>query len=304
MHNFIYSLKIRSTPFALYRKHLRTAALALMVSVVSLQAIAGDGEYAAVESYVASAAASTGWSQAEVAAIIGQAQMQPRILEIMNKPAEKSMTWQEYRTRIVSADRIAAGRDFMIQYADPLARAEATYGVPKNVIAAILGIETRYGEKRGNYRVLDSLVTLSFGYPRRAAFFQKELTAFLKLARAGHVDPYTIKGSYAGAIGWPQFMPTSILALATDFDGDGKIDLYNSPVDAIGSVANYFSKNGWRQEGPVLTRLAGAAGSNLTMAPGDDAEFYHTDHNYKVIKRYNHSDMYAIAVFELSQALR
>lgn len=256
------------------------------------------------EEYVAKAAAASGYSEQAIRALLRQAEVQPRIIELMNKPAEKAMTWNTYYTRVITQERIDAGREFMATYADTLAKAEATYGVPKEIISAIIGIETKYGAIKGNYRVLDSLSTLAFGYPRRAAFFQKELTAFLTLAKEGNVDPLTTKGSYAGALGWPQFMPSNVSKLATDFNGDGKIDLVNSPVDAIGSVAKYFSENGWKTGGPVSMALPSAEGSNLEMEGADGPVYFKTEDNFKAIKRYNKSNLYAMAVYLLSEQLR
>jgi membrane-bound lytic murein transglycosylase B len=281
----------------------RRTTLASCVLATCTSAFAAAPVAMSPEQYVAHAAAVTGWSPLDVQSLLQQAQLQPRILELMDKPAEKSMKWYEYRSRIVSTERAAAGIVFLDTYTAAFARAEVEYGVPRQIVAAIIGMESSYGTNRGKYRVLDSLGTLSFNYPRRAAFFQKELTAFLVLAKAGHVDPLTIQGSYAGAIGYPQFMPTNISKLATDFDDDGHIDLYNSPVDAIGSVAKYLRLNGWKAGQPVAAYLETSAGSNLQMEGRDGPEYMRVEHNFKVIKRYNQSDMYALAVFTLSQIL-
>lgn len=254
--------------------------------------------------YAKKAASTTGYTESELLQILNQAKPQLRIVELMDKPAEKALTWHQYHTRIVTTDRVSQGKQFMATYAVPLARAEATYGVPKEIIAAIIGLETRFGANKGNYRVLDSLSTLSFNYPRRAAFFQKELTAFLVLAKQGQVDPLALKGSYAGAIGWPQFMPSNISKLGADFDQDGRIDLYNSPVDAIGSVAKYFAASGWRTGQQVARPAASAKGSDLTLEGAQGPTYFHVEHNFKVILRYNRSNLYAMAVLSLSEYLR
>lgn len=254
--------------------------------------------------YARKAASATGYTESELLQILNQAKPQLRIVELMDKPAEKALTWHQYHTRIVTTDRVAQGKQFMYTHAQALAQAEAMYGVPKEIIAAIIGLETRFGANKGNYRVLDSLSTLSFSYPRRAAFFQKELTAFLVLAKQGQVDPLALKGSYAGAIGWPQFMPSNISKLGTDFDQDGRIDLYNSPVDAIGSVAKYFSASGWRTGQSVARPAATAKGSDLTLEGAIGPTYFHLDHNFKVILRYNRSNLYAMAVLSLSEYLR
>lgn len=288
--------RVASTP---WRRAILSFTL-LVCASVGAQAQTPDTP----EEYVARAARATGWTHDEVYSLLRQAEFQPRVLELMNKPAEKSLAWFEYRERIISAERIAAGKAFMETYAGPLARAEKTYGVPKHVIAGIIGLESRYGAIRGHFRVLDTLTTLSFHFPRRAAFFQKELTEFLVLAKSGSVDPLALKGSYAGAIGWPQFMPSNVSKLATDFDGDGIIDLYNSPVDAIGSVAKYFHDNGWKTGGPVVRKAPSEKASNMTLEGEDGPMYFKTEHNFKVIKRYNRSNLYAMAVHELSQKLK
>jgi membrane-bound lytic murein transglycosylase B len=293
----------RSRKNPLASKTLRLALLGIALAASPL-----SGAYAqapdAPEEYIARAAQATGWTQEEVYSILRQAELQPRILELMDKPAEKSMAWHEYQKRIVTDERVAAGKAFMRTYAEPLARAEATYGVPKQIIAGIIGLESRYGAIRGQYRVLDTLTTLSFHFPRRAAFFQKELTAFLVLAKSGTVDPLVLKGSYAGAIGWPQFMPSNVSKLATDFDGDGAIDLYNNPVDAIGSVAKYFNENGWKTGAPVVRPVSSAKYSNLELEGENGPLLFDAEHNFKVIKRYNRSNLYAMAVYELSRKLK
>jgi len=289
------------TFFARARRVLLAGVAALFVTGPSFAQ--DQGPSAALE-YISKAARTSGWTEAELMEILGQAQFQPRILELMEKPAERAMPWYVYEARIVDKERIAAGKEFMATHAKALARAQATSGVPKEIIAGIIGLETRYGTNRGSYRVLDSLATLSFHYPRRAAFFQKELTAFLTLARAGDVDLMSLKGSYAGAYGWPQFMPSNVAKLATDFDGDGKIDLYNSPTDAIGSVANYLKENGWKPGKTVVSKRKGSAGSNLELEGEDGPLYFKTEHNFKVIRRYNQSNLYAMAVYKLSQKLK
>lgn len=282
---------------------LRRAALCLALAICPFSASHAQTPDTPAD-YVAKAAQATGWTPEEVYSILRQAELQPRILELMDRPAEKAMAWHEYQTRIVSPERIAAGKEFLKTYAAPLARAEKTYGVPKEIIAGIIGLESRYGAIRGQYRVLDSLTTLSFHFPRRAAFFQKELTAFLVLAKAGSVDPLALKGSYAGAIGWPQFMPSNVRKLGVDFDGDGVINLYDSPVDAIGSVAKYFNENGWKAGGQVAHRVKSAKQSNLELEGETGPVLFKTAHNFKVIKRYNRSNLYAMAVYDLSQKLK
>jgi membrane-bound lytic murein transglycosylase B len=173
-------------------------------------------------------------------------------------PVGQAKNWQAYRARFVEPTRIAAGLAFWNAHADALARAEKEYGVPAEIIVGILGIETMYGKNTGNFRVLDVLTTLAFDYPdtptraARMEYFRGELENALLFARESSIDPFTLRGSYAGAIGWPQFMPASIRKYAVDYDGDGRIDLRNSPDDAIGSVANFLVQHGWRRGEPTV----------------------------------------------------
>lgn len=173
-------------------------------------------------------------------------------------PPGRPKNWRAYRERFVEPVRINAGVAFWDANADALARAEEQYGVPAEIIVGILGVETIYGRNTGNFRVLDALTTLAFNYPNtpnrvaRMEFFRSELENTLLFARESGIDPFTLLGSYAGAIGWPQFMPGSIRKFAVDFDSDGKIDLRNSPVDAIGSVAHFLAEHGWKRGEPVV----------------------------------------------------
>ncbi|MCA1325042.1 lytic murein transglycosylase B [Herbaspirillum sp. alder98] len=172
-------------------------------------------------------------------------------------PSNKPKNWAAYRARFIDPIRIKAGVEFWDTYGVALARAEAQYGVPMEIIVGIIGVETVYGRNTGSFRVMDAITTLAFDYPNtptrdaRMAFFRGELENTLLLARESNIDPFSLRGSYAGAIGWPQFMPGSIREYAVDFDGDGKIDLRNSPVDAIGSVAHYLAVHGWQRGEPV-----------------------------------------------------
>ncbi len=173
-------------------------------------------------------------------------------------PPGRPKNWQAYRARFVEPVRINGGAAFWDEHANALARAEAQYGVPAEIIVAILGVETIYGRNTGNFRVMDAITTLAFAYPdtptraARMEYFRGELENTLLLARDSKIDPFSLRGSYAGAIGWPQFMPGSIRKFAVDFDGDGKIDLRGSPDDAIGSVANFLAQHGWKSGEPIV----------------------------------------------------
>jgi membrane-bound lytic murein transglycosylase B len=257
--------------------------------------------------------------------------------------------WRAYRERFIEPRRIEAGTQFWQTYQSALARAEQTYGVPAEMVVGIIGVETFYGQNMGNYRVLDALTTLTLNFPsthpraaERQAFFKSELGHFL--VQAHNQGDASTTGSFAGAMGWPQFMPSSVAKFAVDFDGDGRIDLRNSPVDAIGSVANYFKAFGWQTgmpthypvgfdearldkptllapdilpsfsvsnftaKGAVLDEQAQKHNGQLALVElfnGDDAPSYVAGtDNFYVVTRYNWSSYYALAVIELGQAVK
>lgn len=205
-----------------------------------------------VRAYVETLVKKHKFNRAELLGLFRQAEPQQQVLEAIARPAERELTWKEYRPIFLNETRIAGGVEFWRQYAEPLARARDVYGIPPQVVVAILGVETRFGEYTGKYPVLDSLITLSFDGKSRQSFFRAELEEFLLLVRDERVAPFSVKGSYAGAMGWPQFIASSYRRYAVDFDGDGRRDLWNNPVDAIGSVANYFKEHGWRPEEDVI----------------------------------------------------
>ncbi len=265
-------------------------------------------------------------------------------------PPGKPKNWQAYRARFIEPVRINAGVAFWDTYADALMRAEERYGVPAEIIVGIIGVETVYGRNTGSFRVLDALTTLGFDYPptpnraARMTFFRNEIENTLLLARESGIDPFSLFGSYAGAVGLPQFMPGSIRKFAVDFDGDGKIDLRNSPVDAIGSVANFLVEHGWKRGEPIVFpatvsaengrgwdmfigqplearfRLDDmkAAGVTPTVEPpadmpfglvdlqngGEPTEYWLGAANFFAITQYNRSFFYAMSVVELGRAVR
>ncbi|QOR39328.1 lytic murein transglycosylase B [Billgrantia diversa] len=274
-------------------------------------------------------------------AALHDAVFQQGVLDAMAGAAERRLRWDEYREIFLQPERIARGVAFIETHDDAFSRAQAEYGVPPEVIAAIIGVETSYGRFTGRHRVIDSLATLAFHHPARGSFFRGELAAFLEISHEQGVDPGSLKGSYAGAMGYPQFIPTSYRAYAVDFDGDGQRDLWTNPVDAIGSVGNYFAEHGWRRDEPIYTEAEGpdeppkAIEFNSTQRPYQylselepagimpraelDAataviplalEIDDTDWRYRlgfenfyVITRYNHSHLYAMAVTELAEAI-
>jgi membrane-bound lytic murein transglycosylase B len=184
--------------------------------------------------------------------VFAQARYQPKVVAAMSRPLLAPPKWHEYAPQFLSDARVEAGVAFWRENAVVLARAQEEFGVPAEVIVAIIGVETFYGRNTGSYRVFDALVTLAFDYPRRADFFAAELRQFLLLMREQGESPLLPKGSYAGALGLPQFMPGSIRAYAVDYDGDGYIDLASDTADAVGSVANFLARHGWQPGQPVM----------------------------------------------------
>lgn len=199
---------------------------------------------------------SYGFNKEEVLEVLQNAKKQQSIIKRISKPAEFTITWDEYRNIFIEEKRIRNGRKFIKDNLSTLEKAEKEFGVPKEIITAILGIETRYGNIQGKDRVLDSLTTLGFDYPRRAEFFRNELIKFFVLTRENNLDIYDVKGSYAGAMGYGQFISSSYLAYAIDFDGDSYADLFGSKQDAIGSIANYLSIHGWNVNADIVIEIS------------------------------------------------
>jgi membrane-bound lytic murein transglycosylase B len=200
-----------------------------------------------------------GFERTELQRVLSKTRHLDSVIQLVKPaPPGKPKNWNAYRARFVEPVRIDAGVRFWNDYSDKLAQAEAQYGVPAEIIVAILGVETIYGRNAGNFRVMDTLATLAFDYPdtpnrsARMAYFGGELENALLFARQSGIDPFSLIGSYAGAIGWPQFMPGSILKYAVDYDSDGRIDLRNSPADAIGSIANFLVQHGWKAGEPIV----------------------------------------------------
>ncbi len=205
-----------------------------------------------VRAFIDQMASEHGFDRAALARTFGQARFQRSIVTAMDRPLLEPPKWHTYSRSFLAPERVAAGVDYWSAHQDDLARAEERYGVPAGIVVAILGIETYYGRITGSYRVLDALCTLAFDYPRRAAFFRGELQQFLLLTRDLGISPIAAKGSFAGAVGVPQFMPGSYRNYAVDFDGSGRPDLWHSPADVVGSVANYLARHDWQPGRPVL----------------------------------------------------
>ncbi len=197
-----------------------------------------------------------GFQRGALLRAFGDARFQPKIVEAMSRPLLEPPKWYEYWPQFLAPGRIDAGVEYWNAHATALARAQSEFGVPAEIVVAIIGVESFYGRYTGRYRAIDALATLAFDYPRRATFFRGELKQFLLLAREQHLSPIAPKGSFAGALGVPQFMPGSYRNYAIDFDADGRVDLWSTPDDVIGSVAHFLARHDWRAGQPVLLPVA------------------------------------------------
>jgi membrane-bound lytic murein transglycosylase B len=196
-----------------------------------------------------------GFDKSYVIQILQSAKKQERILESMSSPAEFTWTWDRYKKLFLEEKRIINGKKFISENSALFDRVENEFGVPREIITSILGVETRYGKIKGNYRVLDSLATLGFDFPRRSKFFKSELVQFFILTRENNLNIESVQGSYAGAMGYGQFISSSYRAYAIDYDGDGYADLFNSVPDAVASIANYLKKHGWKRGGAIVKKV-------------------------------------------------
>jgi len=292
-----------------------------------------------IDAFVDYTARTYGVAPQQIRDTLAQVELKQKIIDAISRPAEGVRPWRDYRPIFLNAARIDGGRAFYAQHREALDRVAAQSGVPAEVIVAIIGVETNYGKITGNYRVLDALYTLAFGYPKRAPFFAGELAQLFALGKDERLDITGLKGSYAGAMGWGQFMPSSYRLWAKDGDGDGRRDLINSTADVFASIANYFVVHGWQRGGPVVARAsrdAGAPdfipgsldpvyplaalaargyrpqpgqplaqGATLLTLDGDGGkEYWLAYRNFYVITRYNRSPMYALSVHQLAQAIR
>ena len=300
------------------------------------------GEREDVHGFVRQMAERHGFVEPELKFLFSRARREPAILAAIAPPKDaKARSWLTYRARFVTEARIAEGAAFWRRHAAALERAAREHGVPEEIIVAIIGVETVYGRQMGSWRVIDALSTLAFDYAPRAEFFRGELEQYLLFAREAGLDVFSVRGSYAGAIGIPQFMPGSYRRFAVDFDGDGIVDLRASPADAVGSVANFLKEHGWRRGEPVqlLAHVAGEAhrpmleagiepkftlaslgqhgvetSSSLPMettvalidlpTPEAPTEYRLGMRNFYVLTRYNRSSFYAAAVYDLAQELK
>jgi membrane-bound lytic murein transglycosylase B len=322
------------------RKTLLNLSLTLCAALLSGPAPAGDFDgNPRTRAFIDEMVQRHKFDRTELESLFDTAEKRDDILEAISRPAE-SKPWYEYRPIFLTQSRIDEGAVFWRRHAALLDRVAQAYAVDPAVIVAIIGVETRYGANTGSYRVIDALSTLAFEYPPRAKFFRSELEQFLILSREEDVDPGDAKGSYAGAMGYGQFIPSSYRSYAVDLDQDGRRDLWVSPDDIIGSVANYFHRHGWERGEPVASKVtesravpkalvssnlkpektvADFAKAGITSNPElnsdqpvallelkqpDGPEYWLTTNNFYVITRYNRSPLYAMAVFQLSEAIR
>jgi membrane-bound lytic murein transglycosylase B len=314
------------------------AILFAPLSIAPAAAQAFDPARADIAAFIAELEQKHGFEPAPLMALFAAAESKPFILQAIAKPAERTLTWDEYRSKFLIERRISRGVEVHGQRQAELERAQAATGVPTDIILGIVGVETFYGENIGKHRVLDALATLAFDYPPRQKFFRSELEQYLVMAREEGLDPLTPVGSYAGAMGLPQFMPSSFRSYAVDGDADGKRDLWNDWPDVFSSVGNYLKVHGWKAGEPVLAaadaRNADLAGlgdklaltetvgslrargvkfatSLPSSAPAmlvalkvaDGTEYRVGFTNFYAITRYNRSHMYASAVSDLADAI-
>ncbi len=310
----------------------------LLLTMLAGNVFANYSQREDVQQFIRQMADKHGFDEKALKQQFARAKKLDDVLEKIAKPAEKTLNWKQYQRIFLTDKRIRRGIDFMRKHRDLLARAEKQYGVPAQIIAAIIGVETYYGRRSGKTAVFDSLTTLGFDYPPRAKFFRSELEQLLLLAREEDIDVKTVRGSYAGAMGMPQFISSSYRRYAVDFDKDGRRDLWHSLEDVIGSVANYFHMHGWHPGEAILlpvetgekhepgdnklkpyqpveafirqgVRLQADVPHNalatlLAFEGKNGIEHWLGLQNFYVITRYNHSALYAMAVFHLSEKIK
>lgn len=318
----------------------RRASISFVLALIASPSLAFDTDRDVVRSFIDNMVAEHDYDRGTLVAALSAAESQQPILESIARPAEKRLTWPEYRNIFVRDDKIAAGVAFWQEHAGTIAAVSEATGVSEEMLVGIVGVETNFGQRTGGYRVIDALATLAFDYPPRSKFFTSELAEYLLLVREEDMDPLTATGSYAGAMGRPQFMPGSYRAYAVDFDEDGRRDIWENWHDVLGSVANYFVAHRWRSGDEVAARATltdrfegktpdnGLSADRTvdelradgvefdTAMPGDHpaalvtldlgegrTEHWVGFHNFFVITRYNRNVMYAMAVEQMGEAI-
>ncbi len=325
----------------LYKKLLISIGTLITACCINSVTLAADQESInkAMEQFIVNMSEKNHFDPAYLKDLFSHVHIDPIVTQKMNKPYE-TQPWTVYKNFFITPDRVAGGVQYWQTHAKDLARAEKMYGVPASVIVAIIGVESKFGTKQGDFPTLQTLATLAFNYPSRAPFFTKELEHFLLMSREQKLDPLKITGSYAGAIGMPQFMPSSYRNYAVNFAGDKNVNLISNDAHVISSVGNYLKRNGWQANGVVALqakvtpsaissikqeplkpnytlqqlRQKGVAW-NKTLPMDSKASFFTVEyeknvqpwvalHNFQVISRYNHNMQYVLAVYELSQAIQ
>jgi len=318
---------------------LRYPGFALLVLFCTPLAYALDVDRPDVRQFIDRMVEKSDYDRETLTAVLRDAETQQSILDAISRPAEKTKEWYEYRAIFITDERIAAGAKFWREHEQVLTRISQETGVSREILVGIIGVETYYGRITGNYRVIDALATLAFDYPKRSKFFTRELEEFLLLVREEDMDAADATGSYAGAMGRPQFMPSSFRAYAVDSTDDGKRDIWGNWDDVIGSVANYFVRHHWKRDEEVVARAslgdlwhgdvpkntikpketvtslssqgvmfsttlpADSVAQLLTLQGKRDTQYWVGFHNFFVITRYNTSVMYALAVHQLGQEI-
>ena len=330
------------TPFGRRRASANIAALFVISAaclLTSQPALCLEASRPDVQAFIGELVKKDGFEQRYLAAVFSKIESKQSILNAMGRPAEKVKSWPDYRSIFLTPRRISAGVDFFREHEARLRQISTRTGVPAEIIAAILGVETFYGTRTGSFRAVDALGTLAFDYPPRSTFFRGELRQLFLLAREEQLDVGSLLGSYAGALGPPQFIPSSYRNFAVDGNGDGRRDLFRDWDDIMASVANYFAVHNWQRGQPIATRaefarntppptgptelvlkdtvgsltrqrvqfstdLPDTAPALLVTLPREDGnEYWVGFQNYYAITRYNRSTMYALAVFQLSEAI-
>ncbi len=294
---------------------------------------------AEVATFIDKMVAEHDYDAAQLEDALSRVQLSEKVIAAITRPAE-ALPWHRYRSIFLKSARINGGATFWRQHRAQLERAAQTYGVPIEIMVAVIGVETKYGGNTGGFKVINALSTLAFDYPKRSRFFTSELQHYFLLTREQSLDPHQLTGSYAGAMGIPQFMPSSYRAYAVDFDADGRTDIWDNPVDAIGSVGNYLDVHGWQADAGIVSAAGVPAGDIAALLTGglelklrmqqvvdagvavdaevdaaekvkllqlenkDGFEYWLARQNFYVITRYNRSTLYAMAVYQLAQAIR
>lgn len=322
-------------------KYLLVLGLLFSTIVNAVEVKRGDyRDRADVAAFIVQMASRSDYSEQELVELFSTVSKQDHLFELLNKPAEKELQWYQYRPIFIKEKRIDLGVKFWREHQQLLSEVSTKTGVPEQIIIAVIGVETFYGIYKGKDPVLDSLVTLAFDYPKRGEFFTHELEQFLLLVKEQNLDPVDLRGSYAGAMGMPQFISSSYRSYAVDFDGDGQVNLFDSVADITASVANYFVKHGWRANEAVAGPLTALENNTIEkLKPGvkpvykwsdlaknglqsntlldpdtavalvkleqrNRAEYWAGLQNFYVITRYNHSELYAMAVYQLSLLIK